>query len=566
MLSEHELGLSDYIEVLMRRKLAILLPFALGMVLAIFLAVWLPSVYRSTARILIEEQDIPSDFVRSSVTTFADQRIQTISQHVMTRANLARVIEKFGLYQKEIEGGSLELVVATMRDAISVETIGADIIDPQSGRPTQVTIAFTVAFDYRDPQIAQKVATEISELFLNKNASNRARAADEAFSFLAEEAARLHEGIRIDEEKISQFKKDNVNQLPELNQINFSALAGLERDLINTNAQISTLQERKFFLESELGQMDPFSGIITEKGDRVLSKAAKLELLKSQYPTLLSRYSSTHPNLTRMRREMQALEVELGQRPSRQTTNRELHDARARLVSLAKRYSPEHPDIRKLQRQIAALESTPKNSSPSGSRVRLAAESPAYIATRTRLASARSELNALAIRKKEIEAKQVDLRNRLTLAPQVEWQYQDLLRQYKNKTTRYEDIKTKEMEARISQKMESENKGERFSLIEPAEFPLLPVEPNRKLILVLGLILGLGCGVALVVLLEALDDSIHNETAIFALAGVRPIVTVPFLEDEVDRVNKMRRYRMVMTGSVAVVLVGAIAIVAATFS
>lgn len=565
-MSEHELGLSDYIEVLMRRKLAILLPFTFGMVVAIFLAVWLPSLYRSTARILIEEQDIPSDFVRSSVTTFADQRIQTISQRVMTRENLARVIEKFGLYQEEIESQSLDFVVAKMRSAISVETIGADIIDPRSGRPTQVTIAFTVAFDYRDPKIAQNVAAEISELFLNKNESSRARAADDAYSFLAEEAARLHKEIRKDEEKISQFKKDNVNQLPELNQFNFSALTGLEREIINTNSQISTLQERKFFLESELSQLDPFGGVTTEKGDRVLSKSAKLELLRSQYPTLLSRYSSTHPDLIRMQREIQALEVELGQRPSRQITNRELHDARARLLSLKKRYSPDHPDVRKLQRQIAALESMLNNSLPSSSYAPLAGENPAYIATKTRLASVRSELNALAGRKKEIKAKQAELRNRLTLAPQVEWEYQDLLRQYKNKTTRYEEIKSKEMKARISRKMESEHKGERFSLIEPAEFPLLPVKPNRKLILVLGLILGLGCGIVLVVLLEAIDDSIHNETAVFVLTGVQPLVTVPFLEDELDRLNKMRQYRLVMTGSAAVVLIGVIAIIAATFS
>ena len=553
-MAEFEHSVNDYLEVFKRRKMFVVGPFALVFFLALLLALLLPPVYRSTARILIEEQEIPSDLVRGSVSTFADQRIQSISQRVMTRANLAKVIEKFDIYKEERESQPIEMVVATMREAIKIETISADVIDPKSGRAGQVTIAYTVAFDYRDPQTAQQVTREISELFLNENAVSRTHAADEAASFLTGEANKLREEIRIDEEKISQFKKENVNHLPELNHYNFTQLEGVDRELINTNSQIATLQERKFMLEGEFSQLDPFGGVTTETGERVLSKSAKLNMLRSQYPTLLSRYSADHPNVTRMRREIQVLEAELGQGPSRSALNQQLHDAQARLASLKKRYSEGHPEIRKLKRQIKTLQQMPSSSGRSSSNVGMAPESPAYIAMRSRVAAVRSELNALFARKKEIEAKQRDIRSRLTQAPQVELEYQDLLRRYKSKTSRYEEIKSKEMEAKISQKLESERKGERFSLIEPAEYPLQPIKPNRKIILFLGLLLAMASGVGVALLLEMLDSSIHNEATVLSVVGVAPLVTIPYLEDANDAVARTSTTKIVSIAGTVFVL------------
>ena len=563
---ELEHSLNDYLELLIRRKIAVIGPFVLVFFLAFLLAILLPPVYRSTARILIEEQEIPSDLVRASVSTFADQRIQSISQRVMTRANLAKVIEHFDLYREELESQPLEMVIATMREAIKIETISADVMDPNSGKAGQVTIAFTVAFDYRDPETAQKVASEISDLFLNENAGSRAHAANEAANFLAEEANKLRDEIRADEESISKFKKNNVNQLPELNHYNFSQLEGMDREMININAQIATLQERKFLLQGEFAQLDPFGGITTESGERVLSKSAKLNMLRSQYPTLLSRYSADHPSVSRMRREIQVLEAELGQGQGQSELNQQLHDAESQLASLQKRYSDQHPKVRKLQRQIKNLKAMPTGSGRFSANAGLAAESPAYIATRSQLAAVSSELNALIARKTELEVKQNEIRKRLTQAPQVELEYQELLRRYKNKTTRYEDIRSKEMEAKISQKLETERKGERFSLIEPAEYPLLPIKPNRKIILFLGFLLGIACGVGLAMVLEMLDDSIHNEAGILSVVGVAPLVTVPYLEDANDAVARNSTTIMAALAGTTIFVIGLVVVVLSKFS
>jgi len=144
----------------------------------------------------------------------------------------------------------------------------------------------------------------------------------------------------------------------------------------------------------------------------------------------------------------------------------------------------------------------------------------------------------------------------------VELEYQELLRRYKNKTSRFEEIRSKEMEAKISQKLETERKGERFSLIEPAEYPLLPIKPNRKIILFLGFLLAIVCGVGLAIVLEMLDSSIHDEAAILSVVGVAPLVTVPYLEDDHDTDVRTSTKKMAVVAGTTIFVIGLVVVLA----
>ena len=152
---------------------------ALIFVASVLMAFGLSSVYRSQSTILIEQQEIPQDMVRGAVTSFADQRVQIISQRVMTRSNLLEIIRKFDLYADLVGKETNEALIGHMRSAINLNMVSADVVDPRSGRPTQATIAFTLAFDYGVPSIAQRVTNELTTLYLNENIKNRTqRAAD----------------------------------------------------------------------------------------------------------------------------------------------------------------------------------------------------------------------------------------------------------------------------------------------------------------------------------------------------------------------------------------------------
>ena len=165
--------IKDYLKIVKKRRRFLIIPLAIILLLSIVLAVALPSVYRSTATILIEEQEIPSELVKSTVTTFAARQVQYINQRIMSRSNLVDIIKKYDLYASDRKSKTEEVILEKMRDSIKVETISADVIDPRSGHPTKATIAFSLAFDDESPALSQKVTNELTSLFLKENIKSR---------------------------------------------------------------------------------------------------------------------------------------------------------------------------------------------------------------------------------------------------------------------------------------------------------------------------------------------------------------------------------------------------------
>ena len=173
-----------------RRRLTFVVTAAICFVMTILLAVLLPPTYRAGATILIEQQEIPQELVRSAITSFADQRVQVISQRVMTTQNLLSLIDRYKLYPDIRLTKPREVLMQRMRDDIAMKMISADVIDPRSGHPTQATIAFSVSYQNESPDLALKVANDLTTLYLNENLTSRTRLAEQTSAFFAEEASR----------------------------------------------------------------------------------------------------------------------------------------------------------------------------------------------------------------------------------------------------------------------------------------------------------------------------------------------------------------------------------------
>ena len=182
-MEQTEKNIKDYIDALTRYKGRMIATILVISIFSAAIAFVLPPVFRSTATILIEQQEIPQDLVRSTVTSFADQRIQVISQRVMTRANLMQIIKKYDLYVEEQKKEPTEVIIDKMRDDIKMNTISADVVDPRNGRPTQATIAFTLSFDSKSPKLAQQVTNELVSLYLNENLKSRTQMAVETSGY-----------------------------------------------------------------------------------------------------------------------------------------------------------------------------------------------------------------------------------------------------------------------------------------------------------------------------------------------------------------------------------------------
>lgn len=527
------LDLKDYLKIVKKRRRYLIIPMVIIALLSLILAVVLPPVYRSSATILIEEQEIPSELVRSTVTTFADQRIQIISQRIMSRLNLVEIIKKYDLYAEERLKKTEERILEKMRKSIKVETISADVIDPRNGAPTKATIAFVLTFDDQTSSTAQKVANELTSLFLKENIKSRTESAENAAMFLSEESRRLKDKSAELQSRLAEFKEKNLQQLPEANQLNQQELTSLNNQLMNLDVQQRGANERRVYLEGQLAQIDPNALATNAVGNRVFDMKDRLKELQSMYPSMQARYSENHPDVVKTKREIESLQKEIGSNADLNKMNAELTDKKADLALLLKQYSDIHPDVIKLQKQIAALQTSLSEAQQNNySNPDIKPDNPAYITLKSQLEAIDGEVRSVDDTRSRIKVKIEELRSNLMKAPLVEKEYVDMVQELNNTNQRYQAVSAREMEAQIAQQLELEKKGERFTLIDPPQEALEPVSPNRNAILFLGLVLAVAGGFGCVALAEMLGSTINSEKAIANILGVAPLATIPYLQSE----------------------------------
>ncbi|MEE4110479.1 MAG: Wzz/FepE/Etk N-terminal domain-containing protein, partial [Halieaceae bacterium] len=352
--------LREYAEMLRRRFAWLLIPAAVVFALAVLLAFGLPATYRSQATILIEEQAIPQDFVRSTITNFAAQQVQVISQRVLTVENINDVVEKFALYQDPDSGYRLPRteLANLFRDDMTLDLVSAEVIDPRSGRPTEATIAFTLAFESDDPSTAQKVTNELVTLFLNENLRDRTDQARSTADFLEAEAGRLNAELVALEEQLARFKSANEGSLPELYQFNLSTLERTQREISDVRLRIQELEKRRIELGAEMAQISPSAPVMLPTGDMVLSDVDRLKALQSELRRKSAIYRDTHPDITRLEREIGALQRELGVTADPEDLRRQLRVQRDTLSGLRQVYNDNHAEVVTTRRVIAKLEAS----------------------------------------------------------------------------------------------------------------------------------------------------------------------------------------------------------------
>src|SRR6266851_553934 len=219
-MEEQAKDFTDYLQMFRRRRKLMLLAAGGLFVIAAAVALLWPPTYRSTATILIEEQEIPQELVRSTISSYADQRIQVISQQVMTRANLMRVVEKYNLYPSQRATRTSEEILQRLTKDIKLDLLKAAVIDQRSGSKTTATIAFSLSYEVEAPQVAQSVANELVTLFLSENLKTRQQKTAETSAFLSDEATKLNEHVTETEAKLAKFKAKNTGRLPELLPLN----------------------------------------------------------------------------------------------------------------------------------------------------------------------------------------------------------------------------------------------------------------------------------------------------------------------------------------------------------
>ncbi len=351
---EQEKDFRHYWHILLTRKHYFLWPAAALVLLSAVVALALPPIYESTSTILIEEQQIPPDFVKSTVTGFADQRIQSLNQQILSRTRLLEIIRQFDLYPEMRRKYTQEEIIEKMREDIRVDLISAEVTDKKRGRGTKsegVTIAFTIAYRGKNPDIVQRVTGNLASLYLQENLKIREQQAKTTTQFLETELKEIQERIKTIGNKITEFKAKHEGILPELQQFNLAQAERLEKEIDQLIVQIRAAEDRKIYLEGQLATVKPDTPVISATGERVMDPHSRLKALEVALCDLQSRYADDHPDIQKVKREMGELQKLTGGSGGSPAIKRQkLTQLKAELAQKQGRYSEQHPEVIKLKK------------------------------------------------------------------------------------------------------------------------------------------------------------------------------------------------------------------------
>lgn len=496
--TEADLTIRDYLAILKRRYLYLIIPFVMVLSISVAVALFMPPVYQSTGTIMVESQQIPDNFVQSTVTSYADERIGVITQQVMIRENLLRIIDKFNLFGDDRRSIPASQLVEQMRSMIGVEIISADVRGQRNNGRT--AIAFKISVEHEDPRLAFSVANEFVTLFLDENLRNRISRASETTEFLDNETLKLKNELEAIENQVADFKQQNSESLPEHLDLRINQRERAVRAAEDIDLNIKTLESQRALLEIDLSAVTYNSsdglGSISANPEQELAKLEAQLLEKSTV------YGNAHPDIVSLNRKISQLRETIASGGGSSSSEEVIVD----------------PVSAKIQARINAIDET--------------------IATQREL-------------KAEIERDIEALEQTIIQTPQVERGLRALTRGYENALEQYESIKAKLMDAQLSESLEEEKKAERFLVLEPPVLADEPIRPNRKKIFMLGVFLAVASGVGAIFLIEMIDGSVYGMARLTEAVQQSPLANIPYIETWEETAKTKNRVKVFVGFSAA---------------
>ena len=504
-----------YLGILRRRY-----PYFVGAFIAVFaisvvVAVFLPPIYRSEAKILVESQQIPADLVRSTVTGFAAERIEVTRQRITAREGLIAIADKYRLFSEERKKLSTAGLVDLMRERIFILPFDLALAGRRS-REGSLTVAFTVGFEYERPDVAAQVANELVTLILNEDIRSRTSRASETTQFLTRETNRLQQEMTKVDKALSDFKLQFKDALPERIPFQMAALERAESNLKEIDREISGLSEAKRLLGLEMSLRN--AAQVGGANDNQNNPFQRLDMLKGELLQKSAVYSASHPEIKALTGQIAALEKQLASVVAQPAGEAELSPQDLRKLDLSSRIVAEKMDT--IERQ----------------------------------------LNLYRAQKTSIAASIADLNKMLNQAPEVQVNLALIETRRDGLQKSLEEISGKLAAARLGEQLEKDQQAERFQVIEQPITPQEPVRPDRLKIITIGFFLAGLAGLGSVVGLEILNQSIRTSADITKAFNRHPLVVVPYIATREEGRRKIGRTVMALILAVVVGLLGLLAV------
>ena len=482
---------TEYLEILLRRKWLILIPFTISVVVSVYLCVTLPAIFRSETTILVEPQQVPENYVKSTVTGSVQDRLNIISQQILSRTMLESVINEFNLYPKFRDAHSMEEVVEVMRKNVEIKVV------QKSNESSSTTAAFTLAYCGTDPEVVQKVTGKLATMYIEENLRVRETMAHGTREFLEKQLKELEEDLKKREAAIREFKQRYMGELPEQLEANLRALDQLQRQKGSLLDSLRDAENRQVPLEQQLTNFPQYLTGGTDDAELYRQIGAKQQELQS----LKTRYTDEYPDVIRLKKEIQELEQRL-------SMSKDASDKRQ--ASHATMFNPAYT---RLKDQVDA--------------------------NRFSMENLREEISRIDFKMRKIQAS-------VENAPKREQELITITRDYETIKRGYDSMMERRIDSGIAENLESRQKSEQFKILDPPGYPEKPTRPNRRYILGIGLLLGLGIGGGSAFLIEYFDRSFRSVEELKSFLNFPLLEVIPILATEKE-IKRKRTSTLVVT-------------------
>ncbi len=494
MIPGHTYTPQDIVGAVYRRKWLMIVPAVVFGIASFLITKSLPNLYRSETLILVVPQRVPEAYIRSTVTSRIEDRLRSISEQILSRSTLERIILEFNLYTEQRKHMPMEDVVAVMRKAIDV--------DPPIRDET-----FRISYVSGDPVVAMKVVSRLASMFIDGNVHDRQVLAEGTNQFLESqlEDARLRLIDR--EKKLAEYRSHYVGELPTQLQANLQVIQTTQMQLQALSESLNRDRDRRLILEKSLTDMraDPVTAAAT--ADPTNNPPDPLELARTELEALERRLRPTHPDVIAAKKRVAQLEA------ARQGMPKAADEAIGAAPQVAdsivvRRMRETQTEIDKLDRQIATKEADI---------VRLRGTVAEY-------------------------------QRRVEAVPRRESEMAELTRDYETLQKAYQSLLAKKEESNIAANLEKQQIGEQFKVLDPARVPERPFSPKRLQLNLMALGLGLGLGVAVGAFLEYRDTSLRTESQLVEAFKLPVLAVLPVMESIRERRRRIVRVALTFAG------------------
>jgi protein tyrosine kinase modulator len=480
MATQYEPTILDYLSIMRRRAPYLVGIFASVLLITVIYAITVKPIYHATGTILAESKQISEEIGASAIKSQLDDQINIIIQKMMTRENLLIIADKYKLFPGNISSLTTSEIADRMRSRIDIEKGGDEFSIGTSKYRNPNSIAFSLSFEDKSPEVALHATNDLIALFLDMSIKLRTEGAAETTEFLDKQSGQLKATVDELEKKIAKYKREHRNALPEQLTMRMSMLDRAQNDLLEVERDYRSTREELRSLEVELDAAN--------RGFGDGNMPQTLPALKAEYLRLSAIYNESYPDVRELKRKIQVMEKQGGTPAS----------------GVASLTTPSSLVAYKLQSKIYADN---------------------------------SRLTSLAKQRQILQRKIAEYEDAMLETPNVEQGLAVLLRDRDTAQKKYEEIRSNQMNAQIAQNLVSGDKGGYFSVLEAPVLPDIPKSKRMK-ILGLGFILAIASSLGGVFVLESINKRIRGSEELTHVLGHRPLVVIPYISTQEDEERK----------------------------